>query len=94
VTERGMKEVMVGQGLLSFGQKARGMTERGIKEVVARPLWQLLWPSEKGSFGWFWERKSKARGRRLVVFFFFVEIGKILGLSLCLFFKKFHSSVN
>jgi len=47
------------------------MTERGIKEVVARPLWQLLWPSEKGSFGWFWERNSKARGRRLVVFFFF-----------------------
>ena len=41
------------EGLSSFGQKARGMTERGMREVVVRPLWQLLWPSEKGSFGWF-----------------------------------------
>jgi hypothetical protein len=41
------------EGLSSFGQKARGMTERGMREVVVMPLWQLLWPSEKGSFGWF-----------------------------------------
>jgi hypothetical protein len=31
------------EGLSSFGQKAKGMTERRMKEVVARPLWQLLW---------------------------------------------------
>jgi hypothetical protein len=46
------------EGLSSFGQKARGVTERRMREVVARPLWQLLWPGEKGSFGWFWERTS------------------------------------
>ena len=29
--------------------------------IVSR-AWQLFWPSKKGSFGWFWERKSKSRG--------------------------------
>jgi hypothetical protein len=47
------------------------MTERGMREVVGRPLWQLPWPSEKGSFGWFWERKSKAKGAATSFFFFF-----------------------
>ena len=41
------------EGLFSFGQKARGMTKRGMREVVVKPLWQLLWPNENESFGWF-----------------------------------------
>jgi len=38
MTERGMREVMVGKGLSSFGLKAEGMTERGMREVVVGPL--------------------------------------------------------
>ncbi|KAJ6949361.1 hypothetical protein NC651_003383 [Populus alba x Populus x berolinensis] len=79
------------------------MTERGMKEVVAGVFipcclteyllerdraWQLLWPGKKGSFGWFWERKSKARGSSGMLFYL-VEIGKSLGLFVCLSFKKF-----
>jgi hypothetical protein len=33
-----MREVMVGKGLSSFGLKAEGMTERGMREVVVGPL--------------------------------------------------------
>jgi hypothetical protein len=44
-----------------------------MREVVARLLWQLLWPSENGSFGWSWERNFKVRGGDglLLLFFFF-----------------------
>jgi hypothetical protein len=48
---------------------------------------QLLWPSKKKSFGWFWERKSKAM-RSGGLLFYFVEIGKSLGF-VCLSFKNF-----
>jgi hypothetical protein len=40
------------------------------------------------------EKIQSQRAAASCFFFFLVEIGKILGLSLCLFFKKFHSSVN
>jgi hypothetical protein len=39
-----------------------------MREVVARPLWQLLWPGEKGSFGWFWERTSMKHGLTYTMF--------------------------
>jgi len=42
------------------------MTERGMREVLAGSLWQLLWSSEKGSFAGSGRKKSKARGQRLV----------------------------
>ena len=46
--------------------------------IVSR-TWQLLWPSKKGklwqgSFGWFWERKSKGKGSGDLLFYL-VEIG-------------------
>jgi hypothetical protein len=84
------------EGLSSFSQKARGMTERGMKKVVARSLWQLLWPSENGSFGWSWKRNFKVRGGDgfLLFFFFFVKIGKILGLPMCHPFKILRSSID
>jgi hypothetical protein len=41
------------KGLSNFDQKARGVTEREMGKVVVGPLWQLLWPGKKGSFGWF-----------------------------------------
>jgi len=76
------------EGLFGFGQKTKGMTERGMREVMAGLMWQLLWPSKKGSFGWFWERKSKAKGSGDLLFYL-VEIGKSLGLFVCLSFKIF-----
>jgi len=54
--------------------------------IVSR-AWQLLWPSKKESFGWFWERKSKARGSDDLLFYL-VKIGKSLGF-VCLSFKIF-----
>jgi len=54
------------EGLSSFGQMGRGMIERGMREVVAGSLWQLLWPSEKGSFTSFGRENPKKGGQRLV----------------------------
>jgi hypothetical protein len=69
-----------------------------MREVVARLLWQLLWPSENGSFGWSWERNFKVRGGDglllLFFFFFFLKIGKILGLPMCHPFKILRSSID
>ena len=61
-------------------------------KVVGGPFGQLLWPSKRGSFGWFWERKSKVKGSDnllLLLFFFFIETGKSLKLFVCLSFKNF-----
>jgi hypothetical protein len=55
--------------------------------LIVSCVWQLLWPSKKKSFGWFWERKSKAMGSGGLLFYF-VEIGKSLGF-VCLSFKNF-----
>jgi hypothetical protein len=63
------------EGLSSFGQKGRGMTERGMREVLAGSLWQLLWPSEKGSFAGSGRKNPKQGGSDL--FLFLVKIGKI-----------------
>ena len=35
------------EGLSSFGQKTRGVTKRGMREAVARHMWQLLWPGKR-----------------------------------------------
>jgi hypothetical protein len=56
------------EGLYSFGQKDREVTERGMREVVVGSLWQLLCQVKRKLY-WFWERKSKARGRRPVLIF-------------------------
>jgi len=61
-------------GLSSFGQKRRGVTEIGMREVVAGSMWQLLCPSEKGSFTSSGRENPKQGGGDL--FLFLVEIGK------------------
>jgi hypothetical protein len=55
--------------------------------LIVSFAWQLLWSSKKESFGWFWERKSKARGSGDLLFYL-VEIGKSLGF-VGLSFKNF-----
>jgi len=55
--------------------------------LIVSWAWQLFWPSKKGSFDWFWERKSKSRGSGGGLFYL-VETGKRLGY-MCLSFKNF-----
>ena len=42
-----------GRGSLILTKRPEGVTEREMRKVVVGPLWQLLWPGKKGSFGWF-----------------------------------------
>jgi len=51
------------------------MTKRGMREVLAGSLWQLLWPGEKGSFTGSGRKNPKQGGSDL--FLFLVKIGKI-----------------
>jgi len=50
------------------------VTEIGMREVVAGSMWQLLCPSEKGSFTSSGRENPKQGGGDL--FLFLVEIGK------------------
>jgi hypothetical protein len=58
-----------------------------MREVVAGSLWQLLCPSEKGSFTGSGRENPKQGGRRLV--FIFDRNRENLGLSVPFFLKKF-----
>jgi hypothetical protein len=55
--------------------------------IVSHASWHLFWLSKKGSFGWFWERKSKSRASGGLLFYL-VETGKSL-CFVCLSFKIF-----
>jgi len=59
------------------------MTERGMREVVAGSLWQLLCPSEKGRFTGS-ERENPKQGERRLIFIF-DRNRKNLGLSVPFF---------
>jgi hypothetical protein len=54
--------------------------------IVSRS-WQLFWQSKKGSYGWFWERKSKSNESDGLLFYL-VETKKSLGF-VCFSFKNF-----
>jgi hypothetical protein len=63
------------EGLYSFGQKDREVTERGMREVVVGSLWQLLCQVKRKALLVMGEKIQSKGGDDL--FLFLVKIGKI-----------------